>query len=585
MAEMSITPRTPSTPQAVRTTLNREALLMRGLIVLIGLWLTAFILLPVLQILWRSLTDRDGNFVGLGNFVTYFSTPSLSVSFGNSLYVALTSTLITVSLAFVVAYGLTRTCMPGKVAIRTLAMLPLYAPSLLHGIAFIYLFGNQGLLTTGFFGFFKENLGIDFSINIALYKSPTGIILAEVFYLFPHALLILIISLSLADARLYEAATSLRTSSRRVFWTVTLPGVRYGLISAGFVCFTSAITDFGIPKVIGTSYNVLATDIYKQVVGQQNFGLGAAVSMLLLTPSIIGFIVDRVVQQRQVSMLTARAVPLTPRPNKRLDRLMLAACVLIVIPVVVVMLTALMASLINVWPYKLDLTVRHYDFELAAGGGLRTYWNSLGMAGLTAVFGTIIVFITAYLIEKSTLWPRLRSILYFLCTLPLAVPGLVLGLAYIFFFNAPANPLKFIYGTMAILVLSTIVHFFTVSFFTATTALKQIDREFESVSASLSVPFYRTFWRVTVPVALPAILEIAVYFFVNALTTVSVVIFLYSANLQLAAVAIVDMDDAGDTAPAAAMSMLIFATGFGIRLLYGVITRGMVRRTQAWRER
>ncbi len=112
-----------------------------------------------------------------------------------------------------------------------------------------------------------------------------------------------------------------------------------------------------------------------------------------------------------------------------------------------------------------------------------------------------------------------------LAVLPMGVPGLVLGLGYIFFFNHPQNPLNMLYHTMSILVISTIIHYYTSSHLTAVTALKSIDNEFEAVSASLKVPLYKTFFRVTVPVCLPAILDIARYFFVNAMTTVSAVVF------------------------------------------------------------
>ncbi len=135
---------------------------------------------------------------------------------------------------------------------------------------------------------------------------------------------------------------------------------------------------------------------------------------------------------------------------------------------------------------------------------------------------------------------------------------------------------------MAILVLCNIVHFFSVSFLTATTALKQMDREFETVSASMGVPFTKTFVRVTVPVCLPAILEIGMYYFVNSMATVSAVIFLYSADLPLASVAVANMDDAGDTAYACAMSMLIVAANILVRLMYGASTAGIRRRSQAW---
>jgi len=169
--------------------------------------------------------------------------------------------------------------------------------------------------------------------------------------------------------------------------------------------------------------------------------------------------------------------------------------------------------------------------------------------------------------------------------LPLAVPGLVLGLSYIFFFIEPANPLHVIYGTLAILVVNSLAHFYTVGHLTATTALKQLDPEFEAVSASLKVPIARTFWRVTVPVCLPAILDIAVYLFVNAMTTVSAVIFLYGADTKLASVAVVAMDEAGRTASAAGMAMLIVATSAGVKLLQVLISRVVLARTQAWRKR
>lgn len=568
----------------VRHTLTREDVLLRGILVMAGLWLMVFILLPLLQVILRSVSDPKGNLIGLTNYITYFSTPRLVVSFTNSLFVAICSTILTVTLAFIFAYGLTHTCMRGKRFFRMVAMLPLHAPSLLEGIAFVYLFGKQGLFTRGFFGYFYNTFGVNVSINIGLYTNPTGIILAEVFYLFPHALLILLIGLSLADARLYEAALALRATPIRTFFTVTLPGVRYGLLSASLVCFTAAFTDFGIPKVLGPNYPVLATDIYKKVIGQQDFVMGSTVSMLLLVPTALGFILDRVVQRQQMALLTSRIVPFQPKASPRLDWTYSSVSSLISLAILTVLGTALMASIINLWPYDLSLSGENYNFENVAGVGLQIYLNSVQLAFWTAIFGTILVFMTAYVLEKINSWQRFRAVLYFLCTLPGAVPGLVLGLSYIFFFNHPANPLNFIYGTMVILVLCTVVHFFTVAFYTATAALKQISKEFDEVAASLSIPFWVTLLRVTVPITLPAILEIGVYYFMHALTTVSAVIFLYAAGLQLASVAIVSMDDAGDTARAAALSMLIFFTGFGVRILYEVVTYGLKRRMQSWRQ-
>ena len=241
------------------------------------------------------------------------------------------------------------------------------------------------------------------------------------------------------------------------------------------------------------------------------------------------------------------------------------------------------AALIKFWPYNLELTLGNYDFDLANGGGWESYFNSIRMSLYTAVVGTIIIFFGAYLVEKGRGFAIGRNAFHAVAMLPLAVPGMALGLAYIFFFNNPANPFNFLYGTMGILVVVTVTHFYTVSHLTAVTALKQIDPEFESVAASLKAPFYRTFGRITVPICLPAILDISMYLFLNAMTTVSAVVFLYSANTTLASVAVLNMDDQGDLAFAAAMAMMIAYTCGGARILHMVVTRGIVGRTQAWR--
>jgi iron(III) transport system permease protein len=271
--------------------------------------------------------------------------------------------------------------------------------------------------------------------------------------------------------------------------------------------------------------------------------------------------------------------------DRRIDRLMLIICSLIALAIVVMLAVAFFASIATFWPYNLTPSFKNYDFDTMDGGGWASYYNSLELGALTALFGTAIVFSGAYLIEKTPRFKQTRGFAQFLALLPLAVPGLVLGLGYIFFFNNPSNPLNFIYGTMTILVVCTVSHFYSVSHLTAVTALKQIDQEFETVSASLRVPFWRTFARVTLPVCLPAVLDIAMYLFVNAMTTVSAVVFLYSPRTTPAAIAVLNMDDAGDVAPAAAMAMLIFFTSAAIRTAYVLVTQGYLTRSQAWRKR
>ncbi len=558
-------------PATVRHKISTEDWIMRGILAAIGLYLLVAIVLPLYSLMSKGFQDKDGHFTGLANFTEFFTTPALSQSVANSLTIASISTVIVVSLAFVYAYALTRSCMAFKSLFKGIALIPILMPSLLPAISLIFMFGKQGFLSFLLFG--HEIYG------------PIGIVMGEVIYVFPHVLMIILIAMSMSDGRLYEASESLGASKMRTFFTVTLPGIRYGLVSAGFVAFTLIITDFGVPKVVGGQYNVLATDVYKQVVGRQDFEMGAVVSLVLLIPAVIAFAADRVVQRKQVAILTARAVPYTPNPSPRFDAIMTTFCSMVGVIIVGILGVALFASLVKFWPYNLSLTLANYDFSLRDGGGWDSYFNSIELASWTAVIGTCVIFIGAYLVEKSKGFLAGRAAMQFLAMMPMAVPGLSLGLAYIFFFNHPDNPLNFLYHTMPILVICTVTHFYTVSHLTAITALKQIDAEFESVSASLKVPFFKTFWRVTVPICVPAILDISMYLFVNAMTTVSAVVFLYSPDTALASVAVLNMDDAGEQASAAAMGMMIVLTAGGARLIHAVLTRGLARRTQAWRKR
>ena len=539
-----------------------------GSAVLLGIGLVA----PLLMILLRAFDAPPGGGSGLGAFAAYFASPALLRSLWNSVWVSLLVTLIVVPLAFGFAYALTRSCMPAKPLLRAITLLPLLAPSLLSAISLIYWFGNQGVARD-----LWRALGFD-----GIYGAP-GIVLAECFAVFPHVLMILVTALTLADARLYEAAAAMGTSTQRKFMTITLPGAKYGLVSAALVCFTLVMTDFGIPKVVGGNFNMLATDVFKLVIGQQDFQRGAVVALLLLMPAALSFGVDHLVQRRQTAALSGRAVALVPRPARGFDTAMLLYCLLVVGLMLAMFGMAVFASFAQLWPYNLSPSLDHYISGLVHAELGEALWNSLQLAASTAVLGPVVVFLGAYLLEKTRGLDLLRPALRGLAMLPMAVPGLVLGLGYIFFFNAPGNPLGVLYQTLPLLVLCTVVHFYTTGHLTMVTALKSIDPEFESVAASLKVPFHVTFWRVTLPICLPTLLDVSRYFFINAMTTISAVVFLYGPHTKVAAVAILNLDEAGETGPAAAMAVLIAAVSAIVTLLYMALGRLVDRRTQAWR--
>ncbi|MBV7438294.1 putative 2-aminoethylphosphonate ABC transporter permease subunit [Aeromonas sp. sif2416] len=540
------------------------ALLLLGIALLVG-----GLLLPLLAMLQKSLQDMDGNWVGLANFRDYFLSPNLSRTIGNTLWLGLLITTLVVCIAFGYAYALTRTCMPGKSLFKLIGLIPLLMPSLLPAISLVYWFGNQGVA--------KGLLGGE-----SIY-GPIGIVIGLGFWCFPHALMILVTALGHSDARLYEAARVLGSPAWRTFLTVTLPTARYGLLSAAIAVFTLTICDFGVAKVIGGQYSVLATDIYRQVIGMQNFSLGAVASVTLLLPALLSFALEHRVRSKMQEQSNSKAVPYSPTPHRLRDLLALLWCGLWALLFLALVGMAIYGSLVQFWPYNLTLTLEHYAFDSNSVYGWQPFLNTLKLGALTAITGTLLIMVLAWAQEKGRHFAPLRQLMHLLAMLSLAVPGMVLGLGYIFFFNRADSLLGGLYGTLPLMVLSCIIHYYTVGHMTALTSLKQLPKELELVAISLRIPLLKAFWRVTLPASLPALLEIFIYLFVNAMTTTSAVIFLYSSDSVLASIAVLNMEDSGDTAAAAAMATLILLAAAGIKLLQLYLSRTLLERTQRWR--
>lgn len=537
---------------------------------MVAIALTLAIVAPLMMLFETAFFDENQSFVGLENFYNYFASPALLSSIFNSVWIACAATVITVFLASIYAFALTNVNIKGKGFFKVVAFLLILAPSLLPSLGLVYLFGKQGV--------FKPLLG-----DIQIY-GPIGILISYCFWLFPAILMLMMVSFRSVDQRLIEASLSLGKNIWKTHYHVTLPAIRYGLISASLVAFIYVLTDFGIPKVIGGSFNMMALDVYKQIIGQQNMSMGAVISILLLLPAVFVFIFDRIQSKRHTRFQAFQAKPYVSASNKKLEVVLGLFCGLVSGAILLIIFTAVLASFIQSWPYDLSLTLAHYSFEYVDGGGWAAYFNSVRMALFSTVFGTALIFMVALLTERFKTHSFIKNYVQALVLLPLAVPGLVLGIAYILFFNQQSNPLNVLYGTMTILVISTIVHYYTVPHLTLTNAIKQIPLQLDQAAQTLGTSKWKTFWKVYLPMCFPALCDVSVYVFVNAMTTVSAAIFLYSPDTSLAAVAVLNMDDAGDTVAAVAMSILILTTSCVVKLIHWLFTRKIMARSQQWRE-
>jgi len=527
-----------------------------GQLAVICLMLAVFIIimvLPLIALFMRAFQNNTGEFVGLANYRAYFENPALFQSLRNTISVSLTTAFFSVILGFLFAYGVTRTNMRFKRFFRYMVLIPIFVPTIAHAVGLISLFGRQGIIT-----------GWGFEIPIF---GQVGIVISHIIFTLPQAFLMFYVSLEYADGRLYEAAESMGVKPINQLIKITLPEVKYTFINVAFVCFTLAFTDFGAPVVIGGGYNVLATDLFVQITGLFNFNMGAVVSTLLLVPAMLAFIINRITNSANMGAVSAKSTKLVIKKNIARDTGFFIFCSVIILCFLALIGGLAVRAFTVFFPFDTAFTLANFQFTPVTGG-IGSFFNSIQMSLMTAAIGTAFVFIYSYMAEKADGFDFLRKIAKLFSILPLALPGMVIGVSYIIFFNNPNNPFNFVFGTIAILVMSNILSFFSVPFLTATGALKKLEREFESVSDSMSIPRWKLFARVTVPLSFPAVLETFMYYFVSSMVTISALVFLYTPQFRVASIAISHMHAEGVFAQAAAMSLLILFINILVRLLY-----------------
>ena len=515
---------------------------------LIALFLVFFMVIPVFNILRLSITpyvEESHSFqkgISFNNFINYFAKPSVVQSLYNSLYVSGWTTVITTVLAFFFSYGLTRTTIKLKKTLYYLSMAPLIAPSLLQAMVLISLFGANGLITKGL-------LGTEWNIY-----GPLGIIISEVLYCFPHAMIILYTTLSAVDSRLDEAASSLGASGLTTFFRITVPTARYGIFSAAALVFNLTITDFGNPIIIGRGYRVLATEIYLQVIGMQRFDMGTTVAVILLVPSVIAFMLNYYFTQKSNSMVSSQAKPSIP-PSRPLKKYSFTSyCWLIAGILFSVIVIVVIKAFVKLWMYDWTPTLKHFNFRIP--GGLGVLWTSMWISVFVAIIGSAVTMINGYIIEKKK--PFFAQPLYMLSVIPAAIPGLVMGLSYILIFNTKFLALdEILYGKPALIIINIIVCNFTLGTLSSISNMKNIDIEMDEAATSLGAGINSTFLKVIFPLNRISFLSNLIYYFMRSMVTISSVIFLISPDVHLAAVSVINLEKDGKEGASSAMTTLI----------------------------
>lgn len=524
--------------------------------------LLLFFAYPLIIIAGRSFVAPDGTW-GFANYTTVLGTPYFWRVMKNSLLMSVSTTIVSVGLGLVVAYAFHRCYMPKalKTILQVLIALPLFAPSLVQALGLIFLLGRNGLVS--------KLLGTEIEIY-----GFTGLLIANTLYALPQATLIIGVALKNADARIYEAADVLGGSRWAQFFRITLPSMKFALLSTGFVVFAITITDFGNAATIGGNYSVLATEIYNQVAGQMNFHLGAVVGMVLLLPTVAAFYMEKVASRRQSASISESATPLVPHYVPMRDWAIGSVTSLIALVPLLIVVIVVGVSFTNLWPYNFSFTLRHY--EVSIDGGYGPLWTTIKIAIAGGLIGVFLHFIlNVGLLQTGG---PIAKIVYFICMLPAAVPGLVLGLSYILAFNSPSFPLYFLYGTAALLMLCNIVHYWSQAFIAMATGLRQFPQALDESALCLGAGYLYRITRIIGPFALPTLLAVFLFLFMRSMVTLSGVIFLISPTLNVASVSIMRLEEAGNTGQAAAyasvtMLVVMLASALIWALLFAIKAR------------
>lgn len=556
-------------------------------ILLIGL----FIFYPVAVILKSAIVDQAGNFApseftdrifsstiwGLG-CVT--SNTACGVAW-NTLILAVLTGLLTTLLGLACALLIQRTGMPGKGMMRALTILPVITPPFVIGLALILLFGRSGFFT----GLMADWFGIPRSRWI--YGLP-GVLLAQVLAFTPIAFLVLIGVVQGISPSLEEASQTLGARRWQTFSTVTWPLLRPGLANAFLLGFVESMADFGNPLVLGGNFEVLSTKIFFAVVGASyNQGQAAVLAIVLLAFTLGAFwLQQRWLGGKSYTTVTGKgdsglATPL-PRRVAWLASLVVVPWVALTVVIYVVIFVG---GFVKTMGRDYTPTLEHYrtGFKIDFSNGLffegaawDSFFTTLKISAIAAPLTALIGLLTAYLLTRQKFSGR--STLEFATMLSFAIPGTVLGVAYILAFNVP--PIE-ITGTGLILVVAFVFRNMPVGVRSGIAGLSQIDKSLDEASTTLRARSFTTLWRVVLPLLRPAMVAALVYSFVRSMTAVSAVIFLVSAEYNLATAYIVGRVEAGEFGLAIAYSsvlIVVMAAGIGLIQL-GVGERKLGRRS------
>ena len=502
-----------------------------------------FLIVTVLYPLYEMLIKVEWS-----DFSKLVSSNGFKEALSNSIFVTTIATIISVSLAFLLAFALNRTNIKHKAILKVLLTLPMLIPSISHGLGLINLFGANGIISK-IFGF-----------NII---GSTGIIIGSVIYSFPVAFLLLDDGFRYVDNNMYDTAHVLGLNKIQTFKKVTFCYLKKPLFSAIFASFTLIFTDYGVPLAIGGKFTTLPVFLYKEVIGLLNFSKGTMIGLFLLVPAIISFLFDTIAKDYSANDSDIKKYRINE--YKLRDRFYTIFVYFVIVTVLIILSSFVYYAFIKNFALDHSFSLIHFD-RINNDNVIRNIINSLIIAIFVSIIGTIISYFSAYTTARSKV--KGAKLMHMLTIMSLAIPGIVLGLSYTISFSG-----SFIYNTFIILIIVNIVHFIASPYLMAYNALQKVNPNFEAVAKTCNIPKLKLIKDIIIPCTKKTIREMFSYFFVNSMVTISAITFLFNTKTMPLSLLINNYEGSMMLEEAAIISLIILIINVIIKLSVYFINR------------
>ncbi|HJB96055.1 MAG TPA: ABC transporter permease subunit [Candidatus Mediterraneibacter intestinigallinarum] len=527
---------------------NRE---IKAIFAVMAVFFAGFLAVPMISVLVKSFTG-NGETASLSHYVEVLTGRGFLRALGNSFAISICSALLATVLAFILAYTIhyTNVGKRYKWLISKAAILPMLLPTITYGFAIIYSFGKQGLLTQ----LFGRQLFDIYGFN--------GLLLGYVVYTLPIAFTLINNAMGYIDKRFMIVSRLMGDSPLQTFrMTIVIPllgTLATSFIQTFFLCFT----DFGIPASVGGQYEVVASVLYEEMLGSiPNFGNGAVVALVMIIPSVVSITVLHILEKYNVRYNKISPIELKKGVKRDIVFAVLSGAVLIcALSMFIVMFVT---PFIEEWPYRMNFTLEHVQAVFEDRQLYGVYVNSVIVALITALAGTLIAYGGALVTARSTVSGKLKKVIDSIALVTNTIPGMVIGLAYLFVFTG--TPLQ---NTFPIIIICNVVHYFSTPYLMMKNSLSKMNASWETTAMLMGDNWMKTIARVVTPNALSTLLEVFSYYFVNAMVTVSAVIFIAGARTMVITTKIQELQYFNEFNEIFVLSLLILFTNLIARAVF-----------------